>query len=211
MRLIEFLGFLAILNGLWPNDIHQFVYLSLGDFLDLLSLINCNTCFIVYPLISTQYRKVSRILFWRLKNLICQKNDLMALNTVSKRRSQSPLQKDWLRISSETAQDLLGKPTTIMDSKFSMASRSSQGSKSLSVNSRWRSCRLSVKSLADGFLRPINFPSVNCRLRIPAVSYFAGTSDADPINKSGKHFSSFKETPTPSAIFQGVEQWDDFL
>ncbi|CAD5211778.1 unnamed protein product [Bursaphelenchus okinawaensis] len=49
-------GVLAILNGLFPNDIHQFVYLSLGDMLDLLSLINCNTCFILYPLISSQYR-----------------------------------------------------------------------------------------------------------------------------------------------------------
>uniref|UniRef100_A0A915CMY7 Uncharacterized protein n=1 Tax=Ditylenchus dipsaci TaxID=166011 RepID=A0A915CMY7_9BILA len=53
-------GILAILNGLFPNDIHQFVYLSLGEILDLLSLINCNTCFIVYPLISTQYRETLR-------------------------------------------------------------------------------------------------------------------------------------------------------
>uniref|UniRef100_A0A914IA00 G-protein coupled receptors family 1 profile domain-containing protein n=1 Tax=Globodera rostochiensis TaxID=31243 RepID=A0A914IA00_GLORO len=49
-------GILSIMNGLFPNDIHQFVYLSLGELLDLLSLINCNTCFIVYPLISSQYR-----------------------------------------------------------------------------------------------------------------------------------------------------------
>ncbi|KAI1707501.1 serpentine type 7TM GPCR chemoreceptor srw domain-containing protein [Ditylenchus destructor] len=55
-------GVLAILNGLFPNDIHQFVYLSLGEILDLLSLINCNTCFIVYPLISSQYRETLRIL-----------------------------------------------------------------------------------------------------------------------------------------------------
>ncbi|KAL3084601.1 hypothetical protein niasHT_035600 [Heterodera trifolii] len=53
-------GILAILNGLFPNDIHQFVYLSLGELLDLLSLINCNTCFIVYPLISSQYRATLR-------------------------------------------------------------------------------------------------------------------------------------------------------
>ncbi|KAL3096328.1 hypothetical protein niasHS_005499 [Heterodera schachtii] len=53
-------GILAILNGLFPNDIHQFVYLSLGELLDLLSLINCNTCYIVYPLISSQYRATLR-------------------------------------------------------------------------------------------------------------------------------------------------------
>lgn len=49
-------GILALANGLYPNDIHQFVYLSLGDILDLLSLINCNSCYLLYPLISTQYR-----------------------------------------------------------------------------------------------------------------------------------------------------------
>ncbi|KAH7697528.1 Protein DMSR-6, partial [Aphelenchoides avenae] len=43
-------GIMAFLNGLFPNDIHHFVYLTLGEMLDLLSLINCNTCFIVYPL-----------------------------------------------------------------------------------------------------------------------------------------------------------------
>ncbi|KAL3084603.1 hypothetical protein niasHS_009138 [Heterodera schachtii] len=53
-------GILSIMNGLFPNDIHQFVYLSLGELLDLLSLINCNTCFIVYPLISSQYRATLR-------------------------------------------------------------------------------------------------------------------------------------------------------
>lgn len=49
-------GFLALANAIWPNDIHQFVYLSLGDILDLLSLINANVIYIIYPLISTQYR-----------------------------------------------------------------------------------------------------------------------------------------------------------
>lgn len=57
ISIFYFLGILAILNGIFPNDVHQFVYLSLGEFLDLLSLINCNTCFVVYPLISTQYRE----------------------------------------------------------------------------------------------------------------------------------------------------------
>uniref|UniRef100_A0A914ZKR7 G-protein coupled receptors family 1 profile domain-containing protein n=1 Tax=Parascaris univalens TaxID=6257 RepID=A0A914ZKR7_PARUN len=50
-------GFLAILNGMFPNDIHQYIYLSVGEMLDLLSLINCNVCFIVYPCISSHYRQ----------------------------------------------------------------------------------------------------------------------------------------------------------
>ena len=59
-----------MLNGLWPNDIHQFVYLSLGELLDLLSLINCNTCFIVYPLFSSQYRKVLRNFLLRFHKIL---------------------------------------------------------------------------------------------------------------------------------------------
>ncbi|KAK0394203.1 hypothetical protein QR680_000615 [Steinernema hermaphroditum] len=53
-------GILAILNGFYPTDIHHFIYLSLGEVLDLLSLINCNACFIVYPCISSLYRDTFR-------------------------------------------------------------------------------------------------------------------------------------------------------
>uniref|UniRef100_A0A914DEE2 Uncharacterized protein n=1 Tax=Acrobeloides nanus TaxID=290746 RepID=A0A914DEE2_9BILA len=49
-------GALAILNGLYPNDIHQLVYSNLGEILDLLSLINCNTCFVIYAIMSSAYR-----------------------------------------------------------------------------------------------------------------------------------------------------------
>lgn len=60
---------MAILNGLFPNDIHQFIYLSLGEILDLLSLINCNTCFIVYPMLSSQYRYTLQTIFHYMHNL----------------------------------------------------------------------------------------------------------------------------------------------
>ncbi|VDM51556.1 unnamed protein product [Toxocara canis] len=60
-------GVLAILNGMFPNDIHQYIYLSVGEMLDLLSLINCNVCFIVYPCISSHYRETFRIMFRRLR------------------------------------------------------------------------------------------------------------------------------------------------
>ncbi|VDM30147.1 unnamed protein product [Toxocara canis] len=58
---------MAILNGMFPNDIHQYIYLSVGEMLDLLSLINCNVCFIVYPCISSHYRETFRIMFRRLR------------------------------------------------------------------------------------------------------------------------------------------------
>ncbi|KAH7717832.1 Protein DMSR-5 [Aphelenchoides avenae] len=45
-------GVLAILNAIFPDDIHQFIYSNVGEFLDLLSLLNCNTCVVVYPLVS---------------------------------------------------------------------------------------------------------------------------------------------------------------
>uniref|UniRef100_A0A7E4VNJ5 G_PROTEIN_RECEP_F1_2 domain-containing protein n=1 Tax=Panagrellus redivivus TaxID=6233 RepID=A0A7E4VNJ5_PANRE len=61
-------GILAILNGLFPNDIHQFVYLSLGEILDLLSLINCNASFVVYSIMSSVYRTTLRNLIDRTYN-----------------------------------------------------------------------------------------------------------------------------------------------
>lgn len=61
-------GLLAVCNGIWPNDIHHFVYLSLGDILDLLSLINCNSCYLLYPLISTQYRHTLRSMLQRFED-----------------------------------------------------------------------------------------------------------------------------------------------
>lgn len=66
VKIYTFLGILAILNGLFPNDIHQFIYLSLGEILDLLSLINCNACFIIYPIMSSVYRKTLKEFFLNL-------------------------------------------------------------------------------------------------------------------------------------------------
>ncbi|KAI6238072.1 G-PROTEIN-RECEP-F1-2 domain-containing protein [Aphelenchoides fujianensis] len=59
-------GILSCLNARFPKlatSIHQFVYLSLGDFLDLLSLVNANTIWILYPLLSSQYRHSLRDYF----------------------------------------------------------------------------------------------------------------------------------------------------
>ena len=72
-------GVLAILNGLFPNDIHQFVYLSLGEILDLLSLINCNACFVLYPLMSSVYRHTLRSFFDKTQMIIFKKSPMKSL------------------------------------------------------------------------------------------------------------------------------------
>jgi len=72
-------GVLAILNGLFPNDIHQFVYLSLGEILDLLSLLNCNACFVLYPLMSSVYRHTLRSFFDKTQMIIFKKSPMKSL------------------------------------------------------------------------------------------------------------------------------------
>ncbi|KAI3421318.1 Serpentine type 7TM GPCR chemoreceptor Srw [Globodera pallida] len=82
-------GILSIMNGLFPNDIHQFVYLSLGELLDLLSLINCNTCFIVYPLISSQYRATLRNLADCIRQLVAGRGWQAATANIKSRSGMS--------------------------------------------------------------------------------------------------------------------------
>jgi hypothetical protein len=45
------------MNALFPSGVQSFIYMSLGEILDLLSLINCNACFVLYPIMSSVYRK----------------------------------------------------------------------------------------------------------------------------------------------------------
>uniref|UniRef100_A0A1I7Y7J3 G_PROTEIN_RECEP_F1_2 domain-containing protein n=1 Tax=Steinernema glaseri TaxID=37863 RepID=A0A1I7Y7J3_9BILA len=56
-------GALALLNALYTNDVHTFIYLNLGEVLDLLSLINCNTSFVLYCVMSSRYRLTFRRIF----------------------------------------------------------------------------------------------------------------------------------------------------
>ncbi|KAH7717445.1 Protein DMSR-6 [Aphelenchoides avenae] len=49
-------GLLSVVNALFPHEIQWFVYLNFGELLDILSLINCNTCFVVYVATSPRYR-----------------------------------------------------------------------------------------------------------------------------------------------------------
>uniref|UniRef100_A0A914R6R1 G-protein coupled receptors family 1 profile domain-containing protein n=1 Tax=Panagrolaimus davidi TaxID=227884 RepID=A0A914R6R1_9BILA len=72
-------GVLAVLNGMYPNDIHQFVYLSLGEILDLLSLINCCACVVVYPLMSSLYRDTCRGIIARARRIFSDKTPVKTL------------------------------------------------------------------------------------------------------------------------------------
>jgi len=49
-------GCLAILNAMYTDDVHRYIYLNIGEMLDLLSLINCNVDVIVYCCLSSRYR-----------------------------------------------------------------------------------------------------------------------------------------------------------
>uniref|UniRef100_A0A915AIL5 G-protein coupled receptors family 1 profile domain-containing protein n=1 Tax=Parascaris univalens TaxID=6257 RepID=A0A915AIL5_PARUN len=57
-------GALAILNAMYTSDIHAYVYMNLGELLDLLSLINCNVGFVLYCCMSSRYRSTFRHTFW---------------------------------------------------------------------------------------------------------------------------------------------------
>ncbi|KAL3082865.1 hypothetical protein niasHS_010667 [Heterodera schachtii] len=50
-------GLIAILNAIYTADVHRFIYLTLGDLLDLLSLVNSSCNFVLYCLMSSQYRQ----------------------------------------------------------------------------------------------------------------------------------------------------------
>jgi hypothetical protein len=56
-------GILAILNAIYTTDVHTYIYLNVGDVLDLLSLVNCNVGFILYCCMSSRYRLTFRRLF----------------------------------------------------------------------------------------------------------------------------------------------------
>lgn len=52
----RFSGLLAILSAIYPTHVQTFIYVYLGELLDLLSLINCLTSFTLYSLMSSTYR-----------------------------------------------------------------------------------------------------------------------------------------------------------
>ncbi|VDN51899.1 unnamed protein product [Dracunculus medinensis] len=49
-------GALAILNAVYTSDVHKYIYIYVGELLDLLSLINCNIGFVLFCCMSSRYR-----------------------------------------------------------------------------------------------------------------------------------------------------------
>uniref|UniRef100_A0A1I8BCK3 G_PROTEIN_RECEP_F1_2 domain-containing protein n=1 Tax=Meloidogyne hapla TaxID=6305 RepID=A0A1I8BCK3_MELHA len=64
-------GIIAILNAIYTADVHRFIYLTLGDVLDLLSLINSSVNFVLYCLMSSRYRQTFCSLFLPIQ--ICKR------------------------------------------------------------------------------------------------------------------------------------------
>ncbi|KAF8364080.1 hypothetical protein PRIPAC_91003 [Pristionchus pacificus] len=50
-------GMVAVLNGVYTNDVYNHIYSIFGDMLDLLSLINCYVGFIAYGFLCSKYRQ----------------------------------------------------------------------------------------------------------------------------------------------------------
>jgi hypothetical protein len=61
-------GCIAVLNAVYTIDVHRGIFISLGDFFDLLSLINCIAGFICYYCMSSVYRSATRKFFTAVFN-----------------------------------------------------------------------------------------------------------------------------------------------
>lgn len=51
-------GIMAVLSGMFSEEFRRYIYNSMGDILDLLSLCDACTCFIIYCSMSGQFRNV---------------------------------------------------------------------------------------------------------------------------------------------------------
>ncbi|WKY00536.1 hypothetical protein Q1695_014962 [Nippostrongylus brasiliensis] len=71
-------GLLAILSALYPTHVHTMVYLNVGEMLDLLSLVNCLTSFVLYCCMSSTYRATVYHLLMPNKKTPAQKTTLAA-------------------------------------------------------------------------------------------------------------------------------------
>ncbi|CAI5444440.1 unnamed protein product [Caenorhabditis angaria] len=84
-------GLLAILSAIYPTQVHTMIYVNVGEVLDLLSLINCLTSFIVYCCMSTTYRATVRSIicsFWR-RNSRGNHDFLMNNNNIDRKMSKN--------------------------------------------------------------------------------------------------------------------------
>ncbi|KAK6740265.1 hypothetical protein RB195_008621 [Necator americanus] len=71
-------GMLAVLSAIYPTHIHTMVYINVGEILDLLSLVNCLTSFVLYCCMSSTYRATVKALLMPNRRTSVQKNTLAA-------------------------------------------------------------------------------------------------------------------------------------
>ncbi|KAK5971796.1 DroMyoSuppressin Receptor [Trichostrongylus colubriformis] len=71
-------GLLAILSAMYPTQIQTMVYVHVGEVLDLLSLVNCLTSFVLYCCMSSTYRATVRALVMSARTTPARKNTLAA-------------------------------------------------------------------------------------------------------------------------------------
>ncbi|RCN47824.1 hypothetical protein ANCCAN_06161 [Ancylostoma caninum] len=71
-------GMLAILSAIYPTHVHSMVYLNVGELLDLLSLVNCLTSFVLYCCMSSTYRATVKAILMPNRKSVAQKNTLAA-------------------------------------------------------------------------------------------------------------------------------------
>ncbi|KAJ1374354.1 Serpentine type 7TM GPCR chemoreceptor Srw [Parelaphostrongylus tenuis] len=69
-------GLIAILSAIYPTHIHAMIYLNVGEVLDLMSLVNCLTSFVLYCCMSSTYRANVRLLFFPNHKTTTQKTTL---------------------------------------------------------------------------------------------------------------------------------------
>ncbi|ETN82415.1 hypothetical protein NECAME_07992 [Necator americanus] len=77
-RLLRGDGMLAVLSAIYPTHIHTMVYINVGEILDLLSLVNCLTSFVLYCCMSSTYRATVKALLMPNRRTSVQKNTLAA-------------------------------------------------------------------------------------------------------------------------------------
>uniref|UniRef100_A0A912M5Z2 G-protein coupled receptors family 1 profile domain-containing protein n=1 Tax=Haemonchus contortus TaxID=6289 RepID=A0A912M5Z2_HAECO len=69
-------GIMAVLNAIYTSQFHSYVYLSLADVLDLLSLINCYVAFLVYICTCSRYRQTLLSILPNMPAILSRHNSL---------------------------------------------------------------------------------------------------------------------------------------
>ncbi len=59
-------GVIAVLDAIYTTHVHTIIYINVGNFLDLLSLINCFVGFTAFVKISSKYRQTFLLLCARV-------------------------------------------------------------------------------------------------------------------------------------------------